>query len=329
MKRATRLKRLAEQAEHQPLLPMQHAGPGRGHTTKKPRGTQGGNSRAYLLRRLARDRPDLLERLKKGEFATVRDAAREAGIVKDGRRREPPAQPAERRDGFISYDINLDHAGGRRKDKAMRKLTPTAETYTEFDRVYAYFNRTLFAGKLPPCVITMQRHRKAYGYFHGNTWADAKGELITDEIALNPDRFRGRSTADTLSTLVHEMCHLQQHHFGKPSRHSYHNKAWAAMMEAVGLVPSDTGAAGGKRTGQKVSHYIQQDGPFARACQALLAEGFTIPWVALISGDEAVRKKKAASKTKYACPDCGLNAWAKPDVSLLCGDCETLLLAEA
>jgi SprT-like family len=117
-------------------------------------------------------------------------------------------------------------------------------------------------------------------YFHGNTWADARGELITDEIALNPGTFRNRSTAETLSTLVHEMCHLQQHHFGKTLRNAYHNKQWAAMMEAVGLVPSDPGQEGGTRTGQKVSHYIQPGGPFDRACQALLAEGFTIPWVA-------------------------------------------------
>jgi hypothetical protein len=87
MKRATRLKRLAEQAQQQPLLPVQHAGPGRGHTTKKPRGTQGGNSRAYLLRRLARDHPDILERLKNGEFTSVRDAARAAGIITRSRPR--------------------------------------------------------------------------------------------------------------------------------------------------------------------------------------------------------------------------------------------------
>jgi transcription elongation factor Elf1 len=30
---------------------------------------------------------------------------------------------------------------------------------------------------------------------------------------------------------------------------------------------------------------------------------------------------KAASKTKYTCPGCGLNAWAKPEVNLVCGDC--------
>jgi hypothetical protein len=33
--------------------------------------------------RIARDRPDLLERMKAGAFTSVREAAREAGIIKD------------------------------------------------------------------------------------------------------------------------------------------------------------------------------------------------------------------------------------------------------
>lgn len=31
-------------------------------------------------------------------------------------------------------------------------------------------------------------------------------------------------------------------------------------------------------------------------------------------------KGKAASKTKYTCPACGLNAWGKPEISLVCGE---------
>jgi hypothetical protein len=34
-----------------------------------------------------------------------------------------------------------------------------------------------------------------------------------------------------------------------------------------------------------------------------------------------VRKKKAASKTKYTCPVCGQNAWSKPGAQLICGEC--------
>jgi hypothetical protein len=41
-----------------------------------------GNSATYLSRRIARDRPDILQRMKDGEFPSVRAAAIEAGIVK-------------------------------------------------------------------------------------------------------------------------------------------------------------------------------------------------------------------------------------------------------
>jgi transcription elongation factor Elf1 len=56
--------------------------------------------------------------------------------------------------------------------------------------------------------------------------------------------------------------------------------------------------------------------------------GFAVRYVELW-GDPEKRKKKAASKTKYTCPDCGLNAWGKPEINLVCGDCETRMEAEA
>jgi hypothetical protein len=56
--------------------------------------------RVYLVNRIARDRPDVLERMKAGEFETVRDAARAAGILpasggeRQGRRLRKPAVAA-------------------------------------------------------------------------------------------------------------------------------------------------------------------------------------------------------------------------------------------
>ena len=35
------------------------------------------------MSRIARDRPDILERMKAGAFTSVREAAREAGLIKD------------------------------------------------------------------------------------------------------------------------------------------------------------------------------------------------------------------------------------------------------
>jgi len=206
--------------------------------------------------------------------------------------------------------------------------SPTRETYDSLNLAHEFFNARLFGGTLPACLVTLQRSKKAYGFFAGQRFGLKAGEGATDEIALNPSHFEERTVEETLSTLAHEMAHQWQQHHGKPSRTGYHNKEWAAKMQEIGLVPSDTGREGGKPVGQKVSHYIASGGAFERACAALLEGGkfgrlYIERW-----GDEATRKKKTASKTRYSCPSCGLNAWAKPNVALVCGDCDEKLEAE-
>ena len=101
---------------------------------------------------------------------------------------------------------------------------PTRRTYKTLDDAYRFFNLRLFGGALPGCLITMQRSQQAYGYFAGGRFGSVDGAEVTDEIALNPSHFHKRTVEQSLSTLVHEMTHLQQHHFGKPSRAGYHNK---------------------------------------------------------------------------------------------------------
>lgn len=67
-----------------PLSDWGH-GPGRGHKapkTRRKKQVQGSGSEKYLAARIARDHPDVLERMKKGEFLSVRQAAIAAGIVK-------------------------------------------------------------------------------------------------------------------------------------------------------------------------------------------------------------------------------------------------------
>jgi hypothetical protein len=46
-------------------------------------GSQGSNNAQYLLRRIKRESPEILQRYEAGEFQNVKAAAREAGIVKE------------------------------------------------------------------------------------------------------------------------------------------------------------------------------------------------------------------------------------------------------
>ncbi len=201
--------------------------------------------------------------------------------------------------------------------------SPTTKTYTSLTTAYEFFNQELFSGSLPPCLITMQRHKGAFGYFCGERFANTSDpKERADEIALNPAHFATRKPNEVLSTLAHEMVHLWQHHFGRPPRKSYHDKQWAAKMVEIGLIPTATGERGGKVTGQKMTHLIEENGRYAQAVAKLLVARPAILYADLTNANDAIRKKKSASKTKYTCPVCGLNAWAKPETFLICGICQ-------
>jgi len=202
-------------------------------------------------------------------------------------------------------------------------VNPTHDIYCDgLSKAYDYFNRQLFDGTLPPCLLTLQRKNRTYGYFSPERMKSRDGAQVADEIALNPAHFLNRSTEEILSTLVHEMAHLWQHHHGTPSRSGYHNKEWAKKMQALGLIPTDTGKEGGKMTGQHMTHYIATDGAFARSCAELVAAGFDFALGDVVTEPTQLKKPtKSGVRAKYTCSGCGLNAWARPDALLVCGEC--------
>lgn len=219
-------------------------------------------------------------------------------------------------------------------------MTITATEYTGFQAAYDALNAALFDGQLPHVLVTLQRRGRSRGYFSPDRFeardercdarrderpddAPALGAEAAHELALNPDSFAGRTDEEICSTLAHEMAHVWQQVFGTPGRGGYHNKEWAAKMHAIGLTPSTTAEPGGKEIGQRVSHYITPGGRYAAAYAALYASGYRLHWQSRVATDAAAaaRATKAASKTKYTCPECGMNAWGKPDAVLLCGSC--------
>ena len=136
---------------------------------------------------------------------------------------------------------------------------------------------------------------------------------------MNPDTFTGRSDEEILSTLAHEMAHVWQQTHGTPPRRSYHDRQWAAKMKEIGLQPTTTGAAGrqGNRPERHALHH-RRAALTRRPTRSSRRRGFQLHWQSAPAGQQA--KAKKASKTKFTCPDCGQNAWAKPDALLICGD---------
>lgn len=227
----------------------------------------------------------------------------------------------------------------------------TTIQFKTLDDLYKYYNEHLFGGELPECIVNMSRKGGSYGFFAPERWkGESMQKKVIHEISVNPD-FMDRPDKEWHSTLVHEMCHLWQQDFGKPSRSSYHNKQWASKMEQIGLMPSDTGEPGGKTTGQQVSHYILGGGLFERVFNLLKAEDLEnlrlkyrpvmfldnapiiVPPSINVDTDSSSDEDngaqsietKSGRRVKYTC-GCGNNVWGRAGLWLRCEECNMLFL---
>lgn len=207
----------------------------------------------------------------------------------------------------------------------------TAREYATIQEAYDYFNEALFEGALPQVLITLQRHGRALGYFSPERFQSRNGvRARVHDVALNPEGFRGESDEEILSTLAHEMVHVWQKEYGKAGRGRYHNRQFAAKMHSIGLMPSATGKPGGDLTGDHMSHYILPQGPFIISCSRFL-ERYRLTWESAIPRKEESGPKpedeggSTQTRAKFTCPNCVLNAWAKPAARLVCHDCSAEL----
>ena len=227
----------------------------------------------------------------------------------------------------------------------------TTSHFQTLDDLYRYYNEKVFGGTLPECIINLSRKPNSYGFFCPDVWGlrEAEQDEIKEtvhEISLNPD-FLMRPSIEWHSTFVHEMVHLWQREKGEPSRTAYHNKEWAAKMVQIGLMPSDTGEPGGKRTGQKMSHYVIAGGLFETAFLTLDPDELEelrlkyLPVVSLTAdrspeptdpngdddedgegeGGSGKSKGKSGKRTKYEC-GCGNKIWGRSGLLVKCLVCE-------
>jgi predicted SprT family Zn-dependent metalloprotease len=246
---------------------------------------------------------------------------------------------------FMFYISKVDvqkHKNMKSSTTAQISASPTEEQFSALNEAYKYFNQTLFNNQLPGCILNFSRKKNTHGFLAPSRWRRVGNtDHYIHEISLTPFTLY-REPLLVFSTLVHEMVHLWQWEFASPSRNGYHNKEWSLKMEEVGLIPSDTGKKGGKKTGQSMTHYIEEGGQYERLFNKMPKQ-FLLPFTSL-EGDlmkSLIEKKNGEGgkksdelkkrdrlitsgrkKTKYTCPSCKSNVWGKPKLKIVCGSCE-------
>lgn len=208
-----------------------------------------------------------------------------------------------------------------KRSERVPRTSPNKALLDTLLSAFRYYNRALFFDTLPEPVITLSSDRRTKGHFINDWYLTPQDSY--HEIALNPAYWT--DVRQALSTLVHEMCHLQHHITVGLSRHDKdggHSVGWGVLMKNVGLYPSNTGMPGGKETGVKMTHYIIPGGRFDLATQVLLDNGFIFPFVAEMSSWEGGKPSGIKASRTFTCRECGLRARSVPWANLICGTCQ-------
>lgn len=207
-------------------------------------------------------------------------------------------------------------------------FNPTSAQYSALIHCFDYFNRKLFGGILPGCVFSFSRKRNTDSYTIPIRWKRAnESQATVHEICLTPNLLN-RSLIDLLSGLVHEMVHVWQWEYGTPTRNGYHNKEWSNKLSSLGLMPSSTGEVGGKMTGQVMSQYVISGGLYER-CFSQLPKECSVPLSNRFNANKIQHGRDkfyadSKNKAKYRCLNCNINIWGRPNLKVICGNCQTL-----
>lgn len=220
---------------------------------------------------------------------------------------------------------------------------PTVAQSGVLNDAFDYFNEKLFNNEVRKTMIGFSRNKQIIGgYFSPERWFNAEDpDTKIHEIVINANIMSDGDIERIMSILVHEMCHAWQEDNGKPSRSGYHNKEWAAKALEVGLEPrvytKDGELVPDTITGQRVNTYTIPDGPFEKALMEM-PEDTILPWLANElypnmdedkgsgsgdgkPGEIEPTSSRQGKRSKYTCPGCGNNAWAKGGIKLMCGSC--------
>ena len=160
------------------------------------------------------------------------------------------------------------------------------QIYDQLTKIFDEFNQKLFEEILgdfvPDCIITLQHKSNMYAEMKPSSYIDLSSNNKVNEICINPQWFGVKPRIEILQYIAHQMVHVYQHAHGEPAGKGKHNEQFLDFMNAIGLMPSDTGMPGGKELGgKKVLNYPIPDGAFLKVANELAESKHLVSWFEL------------------------------------------------
>jgi len=215
----------------------------------------------------------------------------------------------------------------------MKPITKMSRLTGQLEKAYNIINKEFFNNELPFVIITVASTPKAYGHFTvSKVWSTETENK--HEINISAD-YLNRPLEDTITTLIHEMCHLFCSVHGikdTSNRGVYHNKNFRKVAEDHGLQVERSEKYGWSHTSPTerildflIAHDELNDIEICR--QSMLAPiGIGIGGH---SGNGTSIKTGGSSNShsiKWVCPCCGNSVRSTKPVNIACLDCNAPMI---
>jgi hypothetical protein len=219
------------------------------------------------------------------------------------------------------------------KEPVMSNSTalPAIEEADALTNAFEYLNEELFDGELGMVKLGLTRNpRVKKGHFAPDAWVDEDG-VKWHEIVINAQWYAEvQDFRLAMTTLVHEMGHLEQHENGTQGRETYHNVEYVTRMRDMGVDSLDMDG-NPVSSGDRVSSALIPGGKLEKALMEM-PEEYIFPYLPFLAEEEPPqhappvqskepKPKKRGVKSKYVCAQCGNAAWGKPSMRIGCLEC--------
>lgn len=211
----------------------------------------------------------------------------------------------------------------------MKEITKYSRCAMYLEKLFDLLNEDFFDGELAKPVITLIPSSRSYGHYSVNEIWSVKGETVNRHEINIATGTLSRPIEYTVTTLLHECCHLwnnENRNISDCSRGgTYHNRFFKEAAESHGLVVEKDEKYGYCITKPSealidwiLDHDIIQDIQINR----LDVERVAVPTG---TGDRAPTTSTTSVSVnhnyRYCCPKCGAIARSGKPLHLICADC--------
>ncbi len=206
----------------------------------------------------------------------------------------------------------------------MNKQNYVGIALEEFYRIFEELNKKFYKNQLSYSMITIQASKNSniLGWFTLDKMWISQKEKENEKYEINISAGTlNRSVEDIVETLLHEMVHYYNKLAEIVDYHgSIHTKKFKIAAEAVGLVCHKDSKVGWGLTerSENLTKFIQEEIKPIGDC-------FEYFRTFKLKKEVAERKKILF---KFKCENCEVEAKAKKDTKLVCGECKSEMIME-